>query len=158
MPDELLSVQDSNIQAVANKIKAKAGINTSLAFPSDFVSTLNALDTYPAAQDKVTPVGTVTLTPSSTSYSIPAGTHDGTEKVQIVTEDVTVNPDTQQHEYTPTSGKFFGTFTLNAMSGSSSLFQVEYGTFSTTSSGTASISIPVTFTTMTNGLIMLQGF
>lgn len=115
MADQLLSVQDTSIQAVANAIKSKTGNSNALQFPGDFVDAINGIDTYANATDKVSPQ-TVTLTPSSPTYSIQPGMHDGNDIVQIVTEDQTVTPSTSDVVVTAPTGKFLGAVTVNAAS------------------------------------------
>lgn len=154
MADQLLSVQDSSLNAVAQAIKNKSGDNTPLQFPDDFVMAIRGLDTYPNAADRV--VGqTVTLTPANTSYSVPAGTHDGTDVIQIVLQNKTVTPTTSAITVSPDSGKFLGTVTVNASSGSSG-YQVKTGSITLDNVGTFRIS-GLGFTPQ-HCLILLQSY
>ena len=57
-----------------------------------------------------------TLDSGTTSYTIPAGYHGGTGKVQIVTEEKTVSPSTSAQFVTPSSGKVLSKVTVNAAS------------------------------------------
>lgn len=57
-----------------------------------------------------------TLDTGTTSYTIPAGYHGGTGKVQIVTEEKTVSPSTSAQSVTPSSGKVLSKVTVNAAS------------------------------------------
>lgn len=54
-----------------------------------------------------------TLTPSDTSYTVPAGYHSGAGKVQIVTETKTVTPAESAQDITPTAGKVLSSVTVN---------------------------------------------
>lgn len=56
-----------------------------------------------------------TLTPASTSYTVPAGYHDGTGSVSIVTETKTATPTESSQTITPTSGKVLSSVTVNAI-------------------------------------------
>lgn len=57
-----------------------------------------------------------TLDTGTTSYTIPAGYHGGTGKVQIVTEEKTVSPSTSEQSVTPSSGKVLSKVKVNAAS------------------------------------------
>ena len=57
-----------------------------------------------------------TLDTGTTSYTIPAGYHGGSGKVQIVTEEKTVSPSTSAQSVTPSSGKVLSKVTVNAAS------------------------------------------
>lgn len=59
---------------------------------------------------------TKTLDSGTTSYTIPAGYHGGSGKVQIVTEEKTVSPSTSAQSVTPSSGKVLSKVTVNAAS------------------------------------------
>lgn len=63
--------------------------------------------------------GTVnqTLTTSTKSYTIPAGYHSGSGKVQIVTETQTATPSTSTQNITPTTGKLLEKVTVNPIPG-----------------------------------------
>ena len=56
---------------------------------------------------------TKTLNTSTTSYTIPAGYHNGSGKVSITTETKTVTPKTSAQSITPTSGKVLSKVTVN---------------------------------------------
>ena len=56
-----------------------------------------------------------TLTPSSTSYTVPAGYHDGTGKVSITTEEKSATPTKSAQTITPTSGKVLSKVTVAAI-------------------------------------------
>lgn len=56
-----------------------------------------------------------TLTPSDTSYTVPAGYHSGSGKVQIVTETKSVTPAESAQDVTPTTGKALSKVTVGAI-------------------------------------------
>lgn len=56
-----------------------------------------------------------TLTPSSTSYTVPAGYHDGTGKVSITIEEKSATPTKSAQTITPTSGKVLSKVTVAAI-------------------------------------------
>ena len=56
-----------------------------------------------------------TLTPSDTSYTVPAGYHSGSGKVQIVTETKSVTPGESAQDVTPTTGKVLSKVTVGAI-------------------------------------------
>ena len=56
-----------------------------------------------------------TLTPSDTSYTVPAGYHSGAGKVQIVTETKSVTPAETAQDVTPTTGKVLSKVTVGAI-------------------------------------------
>lgn len=58
---------------------------------------------------------TNTLSTSSTSYTIPAGRHDGTGIVKVVLEEKSATPSTAVQSITPTSGKVLSKVTINAI-------------------------------------------
>lgn len=53
-----------------------------------------------------------TLTPSDTSYTVPAGYHSGSGKVQIVTETKSATPAEASQDITPTTGKVLSKVTV----------------------------------------------
>lgn len=55
------------------------------------------------------------LTPSATSYTVPAGYHDGTGKVSITTEEKSATPTKSAQTITPTSGKVLSKVTVAAI-------------------------------------------
>lgn len=61
--------------------------------------------------------GTVnqTLTPATTSYTIPQGYHSGSGKVSITTETKSATPSTTSQDITPTSGKVLSKVTVAAI-------------------------------------------
>lgn len=137
MADQILSVEDSTLQAVADAIRAKAGTTAKLTFPDGFQSALQGIDAYAPAK-KIAAV-TKTLTPASTSYSIPAGVHTGNGKVRIrtrntglkvngvATDSNTITPSSVEQVVLPTSNYFLQTIYVNAMD-ASGYFQVATGT------------------------------
>lgn len=139
MAEEYLSINDSTLQSVADAIKLKAGIasNTKLAFPEGFKSTLQGIDAYaPATKIAAT---TETLTPSRTSYPIPAGVHTGNGKVRIRTTNTnltnndvaissnTITPNNQTQVIEPPDGYFLNSIIISAMN-ASGYYQADYGT------------------------------
>lgn len=56
-----------------------------------------------------------TLTTSTTSYTVPAGYHNGSGTVNIVTETKTATPTTSSQDITPASGKVLSKVTVNAI-------------------------------------------
>lgn len=56
-----------------------------------------------------------TLTPSATSYTVPAGYHDGTGKVSITIEEKSATPTKSAQTITPTSGKVLSKVTVAAI-------------------------------------------
>lgn len=55
------------------------------------------------------------LTPSATSYTVPAGYHDGTGKVSITIEEKSATPTKSAQAITPTSGKVLSKVTVAAI-------------------------------------------
>lgn len=139
MAEEYLGINDSTLQSVADAIKSKAGIasSTKLAFPAGFKSALQGIDAY-APATKVA-ASTKTLTPSSTSYSIPAGVHTGNGKVRIrtrntglkvngvATDSNTITPSSVEQVVLPTGTYFLQTIYVDAMN-ASGYYQVQTGT------------------------------
>lgn len=56
-----------------------------------------------------------TLSTSTTSYTVPAGYHNGSGTVSIVTETKTATPSTSSQTVTPTTGKVLSSVTVNAI-------------------------------------------
>lgn len=111
MADEILSIEESTLSAIAQAIKNKGGLPQSnkLSFPNGMVSALQAIETEATVTPKITPQQKV-LTPSDTSFSIDAGFHDGTGTVKIETETGSANPTSTEATYYPSAGKFFSSF------------------------------------------------
>ena len=57
------------------------------------------------------------LNTGTTSYTVPAGYHNGSGKVSITTEEKTVTPSSSTQTITPSSGKVLSKVTVNAASG-----------------------------------------
>lgn len=55
------------------------------------------------------------LSPSATSYTVPAGYHNGAGKVSIVTEEKTATPTKNAQTIAPTSGKVLSSVLVNAI-------------------------------------------
>lgn len=134
MADQLLSVNDADLKGVADSIREKSGVSGGLEFPDGFVSAIQGIDTYYAAQDKVPPEPSnrVKLTPANPTYAIPVGTHVQTTRIYYSRDhDIQVTPSTSVQEITPTTdGNFLGVVTVDAMS-SGNLYQVVSGTWET---------------------------
>lgn len=124
MADEILSIEESTLNSIAQAIKNKGGTNTPLSFPDGMVSALQAIETEATVTPKITPQQ-VTLTPSSTSFAISPGFHDGTGTVKIETEAGSANPTSSERTYYPSAGKFFSSFLVG---GIGSGYKVETGT------------------------------
>ncbi|MBQ4207655.1 MAG: hypothetical protein II621_05055, partial [Clostridia bacterium] len=122
MADELLSVESSGLDAIANAIRTKGGTNAPLTFPAGFVSALQAITTEATVTPKITPQQKV-LTPSDTSFSIDAGFHDGTGTVSIQTETGSANPTSTQQTYYPSAGKFFSSFFVGGIGSGLQVYQ-----------------------------------
>ena len=60
-------------------------------------------------------ISTQTLSTSTTSYTIPAGKHSGSGKVQIVLEEKSATPSTSAQNVIPTSGKVLSKVTVAAI-------------------------------------------
>ncbi len=114
MADELLSIEESTLNAIAQAIKNKGGTNAPLSFPGGMVSALQAIETEATVTPKITPQQK-TLTPTDTSFSIDAGFHDGTGTVSIQTETGSANPTSTQQTYYPSAGKFFSSFAVGGI-------------------------------------------
>ena len=116
MADQLLSIEDSTLTAIANAIRAKGGTNAALSFPNGFVDALQAITTEATVTPKITPQQKV-LTPSETSFSIDPGFHDGTGTIaiQLDTTNNSANPTSSQQTYYPDTGKFFGSFAVGGL-------------------------------------------
>lgn len=114
MADQLLSIENSTLTAIANAIRNKGGTSAALSFPNGFVSALQAIETEETITPKITPQQ-VTLTPSNTSFPIEAGFHDGTGTVKIETEPGSANPTSSEVTYTPSAGKFFSSFAVGGI-------------------------------------------
>jgi hypothetical protein len=114
MADQLLSIDDSTLTAIADAIRSKGGTTAQLSFPDGMVSALQAIETEATVTPKITPQQ-VTLTPSNTSFPIEAGFHDGTGTVKIETETGSANPTSTEQTYYPSAGKFFSSFWVDGI-------------------------------------------
>ena len=138
MADQLLSVNDANIQSVANAIKDKAGISRSvpLEFPSDFVDTLQGITTEATITPKISPQQ-VTLTKDSTSFPIAAGFHNGADTISINLQSKTVTPGDSQQDVVPDPNMLLTQVIVNAVS---SGYKMATGTITVSESESFSIS------------------
>lgn len=145
MADQLLSIEDSTLTAIANAIRNKGGLPQSnkLSFPDGMVAALQNIETEATVTPKITPQQ-VTLTPSNTSFPIAAGFHDGTGTVKIETETGSANPTSTEQTYYPSAGKFFSSFYVGGIGNGK---QVVTGTITVSSSVSLSITgLPTSFT------------
>lgn len=124
MADQLLSIEDSTLTAIANAIRSKGGTSAKLSFPDGMVAALQNIETEATVTPKITPQQ-VTLTPSNTSFPIEAGFHDGTGTVKIETETGSANPTSEEQMIYPSAGKFFSSFYVG---GIGSGYKVQTGT------------------------------
>ena len=115
MADELLNIEDSSLQNIANAIRTKGGTNQPLEFPAGFVSALQAIETDATVTPKIQPQQ-VTLTKDSTNFPIAAGFHDGTGTVGISLQSKTVTPNDNQQDVVPDAGKLLSEVIVNAVS------------------------------------------
>ena len=116
MADELLSIEESTLNAIAQAIKNKGGTSAALSFPNGMVSALQAIETEATVTPKIAPQQKV-LTPSETQFVIDAGFHDGTGTVAIQFDNTnnSANPTSTQQTYYPSSGKFFSSFYVGGL-------------------------------------------
>lgn len=114
MADEILSIEESTLNAIAQAIKNKGGTSAKLSFPDGMVAALQNIETEATVTPKITPQQ-VTLTPSNTSFAIDAGFHDGTGTVKIETETGSANPTSTEQTYYPSAGKFFSAFWVDGI-------------------------------------------
>lgn len=105
MVDELLSIEESTLNAIAQAIKNKGGTNAPLSFPNGMVSALQAIETEATVTPKITPQQKV-LTPSETQFVIEQGFHDGTGTVSVQTQSKSATPSSTQQTITPDAGYF----------------------------------------------------
>lgn len=144
MADQLLSIQDSSLQGIANSIKSKCGISTStkLEFPGDasktnsFVGALKEIETEITITPKISPQQK-TLTLNDTSFAISPGFHDGTGAVKINTQSKTVTPSSSQQTVTPDANYFLSSVLVKGIGSGK---QVATGTFTQSGSSTVTIS------------------
>lgn len=103
-----------NIGAIPGNYKDTTGADATasdVTYGKVFVNTTGQVTgTLP-----VIAAATNTLSTSSTSYTIPAGRHDGTGIVKIVLEEKSATPSTAAQSITPTSGKVLSKVTINAI-------------------------------------------
>lgn len=135
MADQLLSIDDSTLTAIANAIRSKGGTNAPLSFPDGMIAALQNIVTEATVTPKIAPE-TKTLTPSDTSFAITPGFHAGAGTVKIETEPGSANPTYTEETYYPSAGKFFSSF---AVGGIGNAKQMVSG--SVTASGGTSFSI-----------------
>lgn len=138
MADQLLSIDDSTLTAIANAIRSKGGLPSSnkLSFPDGMIAALQDIVTEATITPKITPQAK-TLTPSDTSFAIAPGFHDGTGTVKIETEPGSANPTYTEETYYPSAGKFFSSFVVGGIGSAKKM-----ASGSVTASGGTSLTIP----------------
>lgn len=119
--------ETQTITPTSGKVLSKVIVNP---IPAEYVVTEDATATSDDILDDQTAyvggekvVGTMpnngavsqTLTPSSTSYTVPKGYHNGTGKVSIVTETKSATPTKSAQTITPTSGKVLSSVSVAAI-------------------------------------------
>ena len=123
MADQLLSIDSSNLESVADKIRTKVGLSSSqkLVFPDTdeqgklgMISALQSITTEATVTPKISPQQ-VTLTKDSTSFAISSGFHDGNGTVGITLQSKTVTPNSSQQTVEPDTGKLLSQVIVNAM-------------------------------------------
>lgn len=77
--------------------------------------TSNGTQTAGTMPDNGTVTKTLDATTNNQSYTIPAGKHSGSGKVQVVLETKTVTPSTSVQNVTPTAGKVLGKVVVNSI-------------------------------------------
>lgn len=94
----------------------KTRLRTKLISMLDILST-SSLEDCVAAVEGIPDRGGVTaaLDTTTTSYTVPAGYHDGTGKVSITLETKSVTPTTQDQTVTPGTGKVLSKVTVGAI-------------------------------------------
>ena len=123
MADQLLSIDSSNLESVADEIRTKAGLSSSqkLVFPDTdeqgklgMVTALQGITTEATVTPKIA-AQNVTLTKDSTSFSISPGFHNGNGTAGITLQSKTVTPSSSQQEVVPDTGKLLSQVIVNAM-------------------------------------------
>ena len=119
--------ETQTITPTSGKVLSKVIVNP---IPAEYVVTEDATATSDDILDDQTAyvggekvVGTMpnngavsqTLTPSTTSYTVPKGYHNGTGKVSIVTETKSATPTKSAQTITPTSGKVLSSVSVAAI-------------------------------------------
>lgn len=108
--------------SVATEIERLQGLKTRLRtklISMLGISSTASLDDCITAVEGIAEKGGVsaTLDTASTSYTVPAGYHDGSGKVSITLETKSVTPTSAKQEITPTAGKVLSKVTVGAIPG-----------------------------------------
>lgn len=144
MADQLLSIENSTLTAIANAIRNKGGTSAKLSFPDGMVAALRNIETVATVTPKVSPPSTKELTPSDTSFAIEQGYHTNDTTVIISATTGSATPSSTEVTYYPQSPYSF--FSMFWVDGIGNAKQVVTGTITIPNDST-SLTIPnLTFT------------
>lgn len=116
MADEILSIEESTLNAIAHAIKNKGGTSAKLSFPDGMVAALRNIETVATVTPKVSPPSTKELTPSDTSFAIEQGYHTKSTIVSISTATGSATPSSTEQTYYPQSPyNFFSSFWVDGI-------------------------------------------
>lgn len=124
MADEILSIEESTLSAIAQAIKNKGGLPQSnkLSFPDGMVNALRNIETVATVTPKIVPPSTVELTPSNTSYPIESGYHTNGTRVFINATTGSATPSSTEVTYYPPSPyNFFSSFWVDGIGSATQL-------------------------------------
>lgn len=116
MADQLLSLEDSTLTAIANAIRNKGGTSAALSFPNGFVSALQNIETVATVTPKIAPPSTKELTPNDTSFALEPGYHTNSTIVSINATTGSATPSSTEVTYYPQSPyNFFSSFWVDGI-------------------------------------------
>lgn len=116
MADQLLSIENSTLTAIANAIRNKGGTSAKLSFPDGMVSALRNIETVATVTPKISPPSTKELTPSETSFALDAGYHTNSTIVSINATTGSATPSSTEVTYYPQSPyNFFSSFWVDGI-------------------------------------------